>query len=102
MNIYAKISMLAAVSGAATGIATAAPFGVNGSGATLLEALFSAPANTLDFIDADGDSITQEQLAPFDATSPFISSQHWQFTYRVVGSGNGFAEMRDWGTPLRS
>ncbi len=90
--------MLAAACGTVSGVASAQPFGVNGSGATLLEALFKAPANTLDFIDADGDGNVQEQLAPFDATSPFIASQHWQFTYRVVGSGNGFAEMRDWGT----
>ncbi len=93
-----KVCMLAAACGTVTGVASAQPFGVNGSGATLLEALFSAPANTLDFIDADGDGNVQEQLAPFDATAPFISSQHWQFTYRVTGSGNGFAEMRDWST----
>lgn len=80
------------------GAASAQPFAVNGSGATLLEALFSAPANTLDFIDVDGDGLVQEQLAPFDATSPFNSNQYIQFTYRVVGSGNGLAELRDWGT----
>lgn len=98
MNNMYKLGLLAATSGCAAGLASAAPFGVNGSGATLLEALFKSPANTLDFIDADGDGITQEQLAPFDSSAPFISSQHWQFTYRVTGSGNGFAEMRDWGT----
>ncbi len=98
MNTIQKLSLLVTACGAATGIANAQPFGVNGAGATLLEALFSTPANTLDFIDADGDGITQEQLAPFDSSPPFLSSQQWQFTYRVVGSGNGFAEMRDWGT----
>lgn len=98
MNTVQKLSLLVTACGAATSIANAQPFGVNGAGATLLEALFSAPANTLDFIDADGDGIVQEQLAPFDSIPPFISSQQWQFTYRVVGSGNGFAEMRDWGT----
>ncbi|MBO6513873.1 MAG: hypothetical protein JJ974_07920, partial [Phycisphaerales bacterium] len=98
MTNIQKLSLMVAACGAATSVASAQPFGVNGSGATLLEALFKAPANTLDFIDADGDGITQEQLAPFDSTPPFISNQHWQFTYRVTGSGNGFAEMRDWGT----
>jgi hypothetical protein len=98
MNTVQRLSLLVTACGAATSIANAQPFGVNGSGATLLEALFSAPANTLDFIDADGDGNVQEQLAPFDAFPPFISSQHWQYTYRVTGSGNGFAEMRDWGT----
>lgn len=93
-----KIQLMVVACGAAAGLANAQPFGVNGSGATLLEALFKAPANTLDFIDADGDGIVQEQLATFDSIPPFISSQHWQFTYRVTGSGNGFAEMRDWST----
>jgi hypothetical protein len=93
-----KIGIVLGVCGAAAGLAAAQPYGVNGSGATLLEALFRAPANTLDFIDADGDGIVQEQLAPFDASFPFISGQHWQFTYRVVGSVNGFEENRDWGT----
>lgn len=93
-----RIGLVLAACGGAAGLASAQPFGVNGSGATLLEALFRAPANTLDFIDADGDGIVQEQLAPFDASFPFISSQHWQFTYRVVGSVNGFEENRDWGT----
>ena len=90
-----KIGLVIAACG---GAASAQPFAVNGSGATLLEALFRAPANTLDFIDADGDGIVQEQLAPFDASPPFSSNQYWQFTYRVVGSGNGLAELRDWGT----
>ncbi|MEM9374088.1 MAG: hypothetical protein AAGA55_10640, partial [Planctomycetota bacterium] len=94
-----KIGLVVAACG---GAASAQPFAVNGSGATLLEALFSAPANTLDFIDADGDGIVQEQLAPFDASFPFLSSQQWQFTYRVVGSGNGLAELRDWGTLFSS
>ncbi len=93
-----RIGIVLAACGGAAGVAAAQPYGVNGSGATLLEALFRAPANTLDFIDADGDGIVQEQLAPFDASFPFISSQHWQFTYRVVGSVNGFEENRDWGT----
>lgn len=93
-----RIGIVLAACGGAAGVAVAQPYGVNGSGATLLEALFRAPANTLDFIDADGDGIVQEQLAPFDASFPFISSQHWQFTYRVVGSVNGFEENRDWGT----
>ena len=93
-----KIGIVLGVCGAAAGLATAQPYGVNGSGATLLEALFRAPANTLDFIDADNDGIVQEQLAPFDATFPFVANQHWQFTYRVVGSVNGFEENRDWGT----
>lgn len=99
MNTHAhRIGLVLAVCGGSSGLAIAQPYGVNGSGATLLEALFRAPANTLDFIDADGDGIVQEQLAPFDASFPFVSSQHWQFTYRVVGSVNGFEEHRDWST----
>jgi hypothetical protein len=94
-----KIGLVLTACGAAAGVAHAQPYGVNGSGATLLEALFRAPANTLDFIDVDGDGIVQEQLAPFDSTFPFLASQHWQFTYRVVGSVNGFEEHRDWSIP---
>jgi hypothetical protein len=93
-----RIAIVLAACGGAAGVAAAQPYGVNGSGATLLEALFRAPANTLDFIDADADGVVQEQLAPFDASFPFIGSQHWQFTYRVVGSVNGFEEHRDWST----
>jgi hypothetical protein len=93
--------MVAAV-GAAAGIASAQPFLINGSGATLQEALFNAPASTNDFLDVDGDGIATpdvDQLAPFDATPPFLASQHWQVTYRVVGSGNGLAELVAWGGP---
>ncbi len=90
-----KIGLVIAACG---GAASAQPFAVNGSGATLLEALFRAPANTLDFIDVDGDGLVQEQLAPFDVTPPFLANQYIQFNYRVVGSGNGFSELRDWGT----
>lgn len=79
-----KIGLVLTACGAAAGLAHAQPFAVNGTGATLLENLFKAPAGTLDFIDVDGDGIVEEQLAPFDATSPFIASQYWQFNYRVV------------------
>jgi len=90
------------MAGAAAGTAQAQPFLVNGSGATLLQALFRAPASTNDFIDVNGDGITtgndpfNAQLAPFDGSAPF-TNQHWQVTYRVVGSVNGFRELRDWG-----
>jgi hypothetical protein len=95
-----RIGLVLGACGAAAGVAGAQPFGVNGSGATLLEALFRAPANTLDFIDVDNDGIVQEQLATFDATFPFVSGQYLQFTYRVVGSVNGFEEHRDWSIPF--
>jgi hypothetical protein len=88
--------------GLAAGVAGAQPFLINGSGATLQEAIFNAPASTNDFLDIDGDGISTpdvDQLAPFDATPPFIASQHWQVTYRVVGSGNGLAELVAWGGP---
>ena len=86
--------------GAAASFASAQPYLVNGAGATLLQAVFEAPASTNDFIDVDGDclyAIDGDQLAPFDSGPPWNANQQWQLTYRVVGSGNGFAELRDWG-----
>ncbi len=87
-----------AVSGAA---ALAQPFAVNGSGATLQQNFFRAPASTNDFIDVNGDGVVtpsfNAQLAPFDVTFPFVSTQHWQMTYRVVGSGNGLDQLISWG-----
>lgn len=94
---------LVAAAGSAISAASAfaQPFLINGSGATLQENFFLAPASTNDFIDVDGNGIVtpsfMAQLAPFDATPPFMASQHWQMTYRVVGSVNGFAELVAWG-----
>ncbi|MCA9278666.1 MAG: hypothetical protein H6815_10800 [Phycisphaeraceae bacterium] len=87
------------LAGSVASVASAqtAPFLINGSGATLLQALFEAPASTNDFIDVDGDTITGEQLAPTDLSFPWLPDQYWQVTYRIVGSGNGLAELRDWG-----
>ena len=98
-----KIMMIVAACGAASGLAHAGdqhPFMINGSGATLLEALFNAPASTNDFIDVDGDgliAIDGDQLAPANPFPIGGADAYWIMTYRVVGSGNGFAEMRDWG-----
>jgi len=89
------------MAGGVASVASAQPFLINGSGATLLQALFRAPASTNDFIDADGDGVTtatdplNAQLATFDSSAPF--NNYWQVTYRVVGSVNGFRELRDWG-----
>lgn len=86
--------------GGVASVTVAQPYLVNGSGATLQEAFFNAPASTNDYIDVDNDgliAIDGDQLAPFDSSFPWNVDQQWQVTYRVVGSGNGFAEMRDWG-----
>ncbi|MCC7387832.1 MAG: hypothetical protein IT431_03600 [Phycisphaerales bacterium] len=95
------IAMVATgLAGAAASVATAQPYLVNGTGATLFQNFLRSPAATNDFIDVDGDcqlAFDGDQLAPFDPSFPWNSSQHWQVTYRVVGSVNGFAELRDWG-----
>ncbi len=86
------------MAGGVASLAGAQPFLVNGSGATLMENFFNAPAATNDLIDADGDgriAILGDQLAPRACSDLF--GNHWVVTYRVVGSGNGFAELRDWG-----
>ncbi len=96
---------------------------VNASGATLFQDFFKAAANTNDFIDVDGDGIAGiygvdglgnfasgplagqpyqvENLAPALTITPApgysatTNGGEWVFTYRAVGSGNGWAEMRD-------
>ncbi|MCW5777714.1 MAG: hypothetical protein KIS87_14860 [Phycisphaeraceae bacterium] len=86
--------------GGAASVATAQPYMVNGTGATLFQFVFKRPASTNDFIDVNGDcrlAIDGDQLAPFDGSFPWRPDQHWQVTYRVVGSVNGFIELRDWG-----
>ncbi len=88
------------LAGAAASVAHAQPYLVNGSGATLLENFLASEAVTNDFIDVDEDgliAIDGDQLAITDTSFPWDSDQYVQFTYRVVGSGNGFAELRDWG-----
>jgi len=86
---------------APVGAAHAQPFTINGSGATLQQSFFQAPASTNDFIDVNGDGISTPsfgaQLAPFDVFPPFDPNMHWQMTYRVVGSGNGFNQLIAWG-----
>ncbi len=81
-----------------TGTAMAAqPYLINISGATLLKNFLQAPASTNDFLDCDNDTTVREQLAPFDVTPPFLSSQLWQVQYRAVGSLNGLQELVDYG-----
>jgi hypothetical protein len=81
-----------------------APYLVNGSGATLLQNFAESPAFTNDFIDVDGDGlvgIDADQLAPDDIFAPFqpFSDQSLIVSYRIDGSGNGFAELIDFGLP---
>jgi len=81
------------------------PFMINGSGATLQEAIFDSPATTNDFVDLDGDGMTTVnsvdfQLAELGNPAPDITPPDNTFlvlTYRVVGSGNGFNETVEWG-----
>ncbi|MFG0242617.1 MAG: GC-type dockerin domain-anchored protein [Phycisphaerales bacterium JB054] len=95
-----KFLVACGLAGAAASVATAQPYLINGTGATLFQNFLRSPAATNDFIDADGDCLLAydgDQLAPFDSGFPWRDDQHWQVTYRVVGSVNGFAELRDWG-----
>ncbi len=107
-----KALCLITACGAALGLAGTAnaqlvpgqPYLVNGSGATLLENFADAPALTNDFIDVDGDGLVgldADQLAPPDIFAPFqpFTSQSLIVSYRVDGSGNGFAELVQFGLP---
>ena len=97
MQLRNRLIGMLAVCGAAAGAATAQPFVVNITGATLQQNFFKALASTNDFIDVDGDGIVQENVAPYDVAPPFNVNQYWQLQYRAVGSGNGLAELVNWG-----
>ncbi len=94
---------LVAAAGAALGVQSAAsaqPYVVNISGATLLRNLLIAPAGTNDFVDVDNDGLSTplpDQLAPYDVTAPFNTNQWFQVQYRGVGSVNGLQELIDFG-----
>jgi len=99
-----KVLALLSACGGACGTTLAQPAQVNGSGATLLEALWNAPATTNDFLDVDGDGLFApndvDQLAPSDPNCSLGDPDlEIVLTYRVVGSGNGFAELVKWGEP---
>ena len=108
-----KILTLAAcgLAGTLATTASAQPYVINISGATLLRNLFEARASTNDFIDVDADgAITtggavdnvafdfRDYTVPF-ATAPLgASSNHfWTVQYRSVGSINGILELCEWG-----
>jgi hypothetical protein len=101
--------MLMAMAGTAAGLpgiaaaqqtpAAASGNVVNLSGATLLLNFVTKRAAYNDYIDANGDgtagslgSLVQQDLAPAGSTSGY-----WVFTYRSVGSINGFRELLYWG-----
>lgn len=78
---------------------------VNISGATLFRDFFNAPANTNDWIDANGDgcsgylpplcpTIQAQQLALTNVNDP---NNWWVVQYRGVGSGNGVQELINFG-----
>jgi len=87
--------------GGLTTVASAQPFLINISGATLQENFLKSQASTNDFFDFDGDTFLGEQLAFFDVAPPFASTpplnHWWTVQYRAVGSGNGFTELTTWG-----
>ncbi|MDX9912053.1 MAG: GC-type dockerin domain-anchored protein [Phycisphaerales bacterium] len=96
-NTNRNLSILAAC-GLACGMATAQPFSVNITGATAQRAFFrDSLAQGNEFLDVNGNSVTGDNLIPFDVTAPFASNHWWQLQYRAVGSGNGLAELLAWG-----
>ncbi|MEL7472464.1 MAG: dockerin type I repeat-containing protein [Planctomycetota bacterium] len=102
----ARIALMLAACGAAACSAYAQPFMINLSGATAQSSFFRADAVTNDFIDADDDMETGEQLAnasttTFELLLPDLSNAEfndwWVLDYRAVGSGNGVRELLAWG-----
>jgi len=92
MNRLTRVSALTCACGLAAGVASAQPYLVNISGATLLENFLTAPASTNDFLDVDNDSAGIEQLAPASGSGPLLSG-YWVIQYTAVGSGNGIADL---------
>ncbi|MEO0482169.1 MAG: GC-type dockerin domain-anchored protein [Planctomycetota bacterium] len=99
-----RLALLLACCGAATA-ASAQPYLINLSGATAQRTFFTSPAVTNDFINADNDGETGEQLAnasgtTFELLMPGENDEFndwWVLDYRAVGSGNGVAELLAWG-----
>jgi len=100
-----RLAMLLACCGAASA-ASAQPYLINLSGATAQRTFFTSEAVTNDFINADNDGVTGEQLAnasttTFELLLPDFSNEEfndwWVLDYRAVGSGNGIRELLAWG-----
>jgi len=78
---------------------------INISGATLFEAFFAAPASTSDAIDVNNDGVVTTagpipvfaQLANTGSTVANVQNGHWAVQYRAVGSGNGLADLVNFG-----
>ncbi len=100
-----KLALLAACGTCAglAAVATAQPYVVNVSGATLLENYVRAPASTNDYIDVDGDGVAGKFGSPsIDQLAPALSggaftTHRFVVHYRSVGSINGFIELMNFG-----
>jgi hypothetical protein len=98
-----KVVMLVGACGLAAGIgsrASAQPFVINVSGATLQQNFIIAPASTNEFLEINGVAGSQ-QLAPAGLPSgtgqPYNANQYWIVQYRSTGSGNGLKELVNYG-----
>ena len=101
-----RILALAAMGlvGGVVGSASAQPFVINISGATLLENFCRVQSSTNDFLDVDGDGIagslgspSLDQVAP-PTIDPFSPNARWAVQYRATGSINGLNELTIWGS----
>ncbi len=106
MQIEKRILVLAAcgLAGGLATVATAQPYVVNISGATLLENFCRVQSSTNDFIDIDGDGVagslgspSLDQLGPA-TIDPFGPTQYLAVQYRATGSVNGFIELTLYGS----
>ncbi|MCC6229110.1 MAG: hypothetical protein IT432_07790 [Phycisphaerales bacterium] len=90
----------AGLAGSAATVATAQPYVIKISGATLQQNFFSKPGSTNDYLDCDGNgtagslgSTSIQQLAPGLPSNPYPANQFWLVTYRATGSVNGLKEL---------
>ncbi len=90
----------AGLAGSAATVATAQPYVIKISGATLQQNFWSKPASSNDWLDCDGNgtagslgSVSIQQLAPGLPSNPYPANQFWLITYRATGSVNGLKEL---------
>lgn len=82
--------------------APVSPYGgeITVTGATLFGDFFRFPAQTNDYIDANGDGCSGPTACVQNLATPFAPgaaiSTFWAVTYRGVGSVNGLKEFVDW------
>ncbi|MBX3363416.1 MAG: dockerin type I repeat-containing protein [Phycisphaeraceae bacterium] len=95
LNTFVMLGLV----GGTTGLATAQPYLINLTGATLLENPLTGNALTNDVFDVNGNGVFLrngggvDNLNPASTPSTIGANDWWVIQYRLVGSVNGFQEL---------